>query len=52
MKKWDSNWDRLKLETKMNKIRNKINELEIENRMGINMASNSASTALYVANNR
>ena len=48
MKKWDADWDRLKLVTKVNKIRKKI--VELENLIKRGSDSGDAATAIYMAN--
>jgi hypothetical protein len=49
-KRWDANWDRLRIETKVEKLREFMNRTYKETKDGISSANASASTALYVAN--
>ena len=49
-KKWDANWDRLRLETKIDKLRERLNFCYGDSCEKASMASADASTALYVAN--
>ena len=48
--KWDSNWDRLRIETKVEKLRDEINRFEHKHETEISSARGAADTALYVAN--
>ena len=49
-RKWDANWDRLRLETKIDKLRQKLLDLEIETEREGARAYSAARAALYVAN--
>ena len=48
--RWDANWERLRLETKVDRLRQFVNRAYIETKDGIQGANSSASAALYVAN--
>jgi hypothetical protein len=49
-KRWDANWDRLKLETKINRLKDRIDWLQGKSEQDSRSAHSAASTALYVAN--
>jgi hypothetical protein len=48
--KWDANWGRLTLETKLNKLRDRLNFCYEDSLNKATQVSVNASTALYVAN--
>lgn len=49
-KKWDADWDRLKLETKIDRLRDRLNYVFEKSDQDARSANQSASAALYVAN--
>ena len=48
--RWDANWGRLRLETKIDKLRERLNFCYDNSCQKASSASADASTALYVAN--
>jgi len=49
-RRWDADWDRLRLETKVERLRKFMNDCYRETKDGISSANASSATALYVAN--
>lgn len=49
-KKWDADWNRLKLEAKIDRLRDRLNYVFEKSDQEARSASQSADTALYVAN--
>jgi hypothetical protein len=49
-RKWDANWDRLRLETKVDKLRIRIKKISEDFEDEVSSAYSKADCALYVAN--
>lgn len=49
-KKWDANWDKLNLETKIDRLRDRLNDVFEITEEKVRRAGQSADAALYVAN--